>query len=50
MENNEKTQYVISFLLNQRGEYTDWIEQVLLSGLRDGETLQSLCISEIIIK
>jgi len=33
MENKEFTSYEISFILDQRGEYTDWVLEVLSSGL-----------------
>jgi hypothetical protein len=45
--NNDTHQYVVSFLFTQRGEFTSWIEQMLLAGLREGETLQCLTITEI---
>jgi hypothetical protein len=44
---NETKQYIVSFLITQRGEHTQWIDEVLSSGLRDGETLDSLCITEL---
>ena len=47
MTNNETHQYVVSFLRTQRGLNTQWIDDVLSSGLRDGETLDSLCITEL---
>ena len=47
MENKEFTSYEISFILDQRGEYTDWILEVLSSGLREGEGVYSYTIREI---
>lgn len=40
-------QYLVSFLITQRGEYIDWIEQVLLSGLREGESLDTITITKL---
>jgi hypothetical protein len=45
--NNETHQYVVSCLITQRGEFTHWIQQMLLAGLREGESLQCLTITEI---
>jgi hypothetical protein len=45
--NNDTHQYVVNFLFTQRGEFTHWIEQMLLAGLREGETLQCLTITEL---
>ena len=47
MENKEFTSYEISFILDQRGEYTDWVLEVLSSGLREGEGVYSYTIREI---
>lgn len=40
-------QYLVSFLITQRGEQVGWIEQVLLSGLREGETLDTITITKL---
>ena len=45
--NNEQKTYIVSFLVTQRGNRTSWIEEVIQSGLREGETLDTLCISEL---
>lgn len=47
MTNAVKRQFLVSFLITQRGNKTDWIQEVLQSGLREGETLDTLCINEI---
>jgi hypothetical protein len=39
--------YLVSFLVTQRGNHTSWIEDVIQSGLREGETLDTLCITEL---
>jgi hypothetical protein len=44
---NEFTSYEISFILDQRGEYTDWVLEVLSSGLREGEGIYSFALREI---
>lgn len=46
MNNNQKT-FIVSFIVTQRGDKTGWIEDVIQSGLRNGETLDTLCISEL---
>lgn len=40
-------QYLVSFLITQRGDQIGWIEQVLLSGLREGETLDTITITKV---
>ena len=40
-------QYLVSFLITQRGDNTDWIEHVLSSGLREGETLDTITITKL---
>ena len=40
-------QYLVSFLVTQRGDNTDWIEHVLSSGLREGETLDTITITKL---
>ncbi len=37
-------QYFVSFELNQRGDYTGWIKDVLRSGIREGESLDNVRI------
>lgn len=44
---NETKSYLVSFLITQRGDKTAWIEDVIQSGLREGETLDTLCITEL---
>jgi hypothetical protein len=39
--------YEVSFIIEQRGEYMDWVKDVILSGLRNDEGLYSLVIREI---
>lgn len=50
LDNAQNKTYIVSFLITQRGEHTQWIDEVLSSGLRDGETLDSLCITELNMK
>lgn len=45
--NNEQKTYIVSFLVTQRGDKTSWIQDCILQGLREGETLDTLCISEL---
>lgn len=40
-------QYLVSFLVTQRGDNTEWIEPVLSSGLREGETLDTITITKL---
>ena len=47
MDNAVKSQYLVSFLVTQRGDQIGWIEQVLLSGLRQGETLDTITITKL---
>jgi hypothetical protein len=44
---SEFNTYEVTFILDQRGEYIDWIEEVLLSGLREGEQIIHLDIYKI---
>jgi hypothetical protein len=39
--------YEVSFILEQQSPYTDWIEEVLASGLRIDEYIYQYTISEI---
>lgn len=39
--------YVIAFTLKQRGNNTAWVEHVLLSGIREGESLENLQIIDL---
>lgn len=39
--------YVIAFTLKQNGNKTDWIEHVLLSGIRENESLENLQIVDL---
>ena len=47
MANAENSQYLVSFLVTQRGDKIGWIEQVLLSGLREGETLDIITFTKL---
>lgn len=47
MANAVKSQYLVSFLITQRGEYIHWIEQVIQSGLREGETLDIITFTKL---
>jgi hypothetical protein len=40
-------QYLVSFLITQRGEQVGWIEDVIQSGLRQGETLDTITITKL---
>lgn len=40
-------QYLVSVLITQRGDNTEWIEHVLSSGLRQGETLDTITITKL---
>lgn len=39
--------FLVSFLITQRSDKTNWIEDVIQSGLLEGETLDTLCITEL---
>jgi len=39
--------YIIAFTLKQRGNKTDWIESILLSGIRENESLENLQIVDL---
>lgn len=39
--------YVISFILKQRGDKTDWLENVLQSGIRPGESITNFQITDL---
>lgn len=45
--NNEWHTYEVSFIVDQRGDYIEWLEDALRQGLRDGETIQQLQINLI---
>ena len=47
MTNAEKSQYLVSFLITQRGDKIGWIEDVIQSGLREGETLDIITITKL---
>jgi len=47
MTNAVKSQYLVSFLVTQRGDYIGWIQQVLESGLREGETLDIITFTKL---
>ena len=47
MANAEKSQYLVSFLVTQRGDQIGWIQEVLESGLREGETLDIITITKL---
>lgn len=47
MTNAEKSQYLVSFLVTQRGDKIGWIQEVLESGLREGETLDTITITKL---
>ena len=40
-------QYLVSFLVTQRGDYIGWIQEVLESGLREGETLDIITFTKL---
>ena len=40
-------QYLVSFLITQRGEYIDWVETCIKYGLRQGETLDTITITKL---
>lgn len=40
-------QYLVSFLVTQRGDQVGWIEDVIQSGLRQGETLDTITITKL---
>ena len=40
-------QYLVSFLVTQRGDKIGWIQEVLESGLREGETLDTITITKL---
>ena len=40
-------QYLVSFLITQRGDKIGWIEDVIQSGLREGETLDTITIVKL---
>ena len=39
--------YIVSFELIQRGEFLSWVEHILLAGLRTGESIDNLIITEV---
>ena len=39
--------YIVSFELTQRGDYTEWIEAQIRWGLRKGESVSNLIITEV---
>lgn len=39
--------YVISFILKQRGDKTDWMEHILQSGIRPGESISNFQITDL---
>ena len=45
--NDKLNTYEVTFYLEQKGEYTDWIKDVLQSGLREGEAIYYLDIYHI---
>ena len=47
MANAVKSQYLVSFLITQRGDQVGWIEDVIQSGLRQGETLDTITITKL---
>lgn len=47
MANAENSQYLVSFLVTQRGDYIGWIQEVLESGLRQGEYLETITITKL---
>ena len=47
MTNAEKSQYLVSFLVTQRGDQIGWIQEVLESGLREGETLDIITFTKL---
>ena len=47
MTNAENSQYLVSFLITQRGDYIGWIQEVLKSGLREGETLDIITFTKL---
>ena len=40
-------QYLVSVLITQRGDKIGWIQEVLESGLREGETLDTITITKL---
>lgn len=47
MANAENSQYLVSFLVTQRGDQIGWIQEVLESGLREGETLDIITFTKL---
>ena len=47
MANAVKSQYLVSFLVTQRGDHIGWIQEVLESGLREGETLDIITFTKL---
>lgn len=45
--NNDWHTYEVSFIVDQRGDYIEWLEDALRQGLREGETIQQLQINLI---
>lgn len=39
--------YVIAFTLKQRGDKTAWIEHILQSGIREGESITNMQIVDL---
>ena len=40
-------QFLVSFLITQRGDQVGWIEDVIQSGLRQGEYLETITITKL---
>lgn len=40
-------QYLVSCLITQRGDQVGWIEDVIQSGLREGEYLETITITKL---
>ena len=47
MSKDKLNTYEVTFYLEQRGDYTDWIEEVLRSGLNSGENIFYLDVYQI---
>lgn len=47
MTNTENSQYLVSLLITQRGDQIGWIEDIIQSGLRQGETLDTITITKL---
>ena len=47
MTNTENSQFLVSLLITQRGDQIGWIEDVIQSGLRQGEYLETITITKL---